>query len=449
MATAVVTGATGLTGGAIVKALLSDNQYSKIYTLSRSQPPTATHDKIQHAHIDLQSSADTMAKDLSSIEAASQHGIIVFFSAYLARDDEGEAAKVNGAMLQNFLDALSITGALKSVKRIVLTCGLKQYGVHLGQAKQPMHEEDAPLAPGGENKWPENFYYTQQEILRKNAKEGGYDWVVTLPQDVLGFAKGNFMNECTALGLYAAVGKLADPDSELPFPGSKASYMGFNCWTSAKLHAKFVLWAAKAPNAGNQIFNVVNGDTESWQNLWPRVCARFGCKVPKEMFPDGGKGKYLDFESVGPNELHDPPPVAVQATSEQPGVGFGMPELKKPSTLYQRIDTTKWAQNERVLKAWETLKDKYSLDQGAWDKATWGFLTFVFGREYDCVVSMSKARKMGWNGYEGMCAVLFDRKLLLTCASDTWSSFEEAFSDLEEAGILPPLSKLKGEASLA
>ena len=364
-----------------------------------------------------------MAKDLSHVD-----GSVIFFCAYLARDDEAEAAKVNGGMLQNFLDALHITGAIKSVKRIVLTCGLKQYGVHLGQAKQPMHETDTILE--GES-WPPNFYYAQQRVLAESAKAGGYTWTVTLPQDVLGFAKGNFMNECTALGLYCSVAKLAHPDSELPFPGSKANYLAFNCWTSANLHAKFCLWAAQAPNAANQIFNVTNGDTESWQNLWPRLAARFGCKVPKEMFAGGDRSKYLDFEPAGPTELHDPPPVAVQATSEQPGIGFGVPELKKPSTIYQQIDTSKWAKHPRVVKAWETLRDKYDLDQTGMEKATWSFLTFVLGRDYSCVVSMSKARKMGWNGYQ-----------------DTWDAFEEAFEKLEEAKILPPVSQLKKETPL-
>lgn len=121
---------TGITGSAIVRHLLKDSQYKQIYTLSRSQKGE-DDGKIKHAHIDLQSSAEDMAKDLSGVA-----GDVIFFCAYLARDAEDEAAKVNEAMLQSFIDALHITGALKQVKRIVLTCGLKQYGVHLGQVKQ-------------------------------------------------------------------------------------------------------------------------------------------------------------------------------------------------------------------------------------------------------------------------------------------------------------------------
>lgn len=419
MTTAIVTGATGITGQAVVNELIKSSQYKKIYTLSRSQPGQ-THEKVEHASLDLCGDANQMADSLKSVQGATQ----VFFCAYLANDDEGEAAKINSSMLQNFLDALHITGALKDIKRIILTCGLKQYGVHLGLPKQPMEETD-PIHQG--DNWPPNFYFSQQKVLIDNASKGQYKWTVTLPQDVLGYAKGNFMNECTALGLYCAVAKVAHPNSELPFPGSRINYLAFNCWTSANLHARFCLWAASAPNAENQIFNVTNGDTQSWQTLWPRIAMRFGCKIPQDQFHGGDRSTYRSFAAAGPRTLHDPPPIALQAES------MGLPDLANhPSTLYQQIDTAKWSQRPEILRAWKTLRDKYNLDQTAWDKATWGFLTFVLGREYSCVVSMSKARKMGWNGYE-----------------DTWDSFEEVFSKLEEEGILPAISQLKGEKSLA
>jgi hypothetical protein len=66
-------------------------------------------------------------------------------------------------MLSDFLCALEKTGAITDVKRIILVCGAKQYGVHLGMLKQPM-TEDAPWSTDS-NKWPPNFYYNQQFIL--------------------------------------------------------------------------------------------------------------------------------------------------------------------------------------------------------------------------------------------------------------------------------------------
>lgn len=79
-------------------------------------------------------------------------------------------------MLKNFLDALELTGTSKNLKRVILTPGTKQYGVHLGYPKQPMEESDPWI--DGEGR-PLNFYYNQQKILHAAAKKGNYEWVVT------------------------------------------------------------------------------------------------------------------------------------------------------------------------------------------------------------------------------------------------------------------------------
>lgn len=357
-----------------------------------------------------------MAKSLSGVAAD-----YVYFCAYLAKSDEDEAAKVNGALLDNFIKALEKTGATKHLKRFILTCGFKHYGVHLGVPKQPLLETD-PLLEGkiGGFKWPTNFYYTQQRILKDAAARGGWEWICTLPNDIIGYAKGNFMNEATALGLYATVSKTL-PGSQLTFPGNQANYFVYNNWTSSELHARFCLWAATAPGAGNNIFNVANGDTQSWQELWPRIAERFGCKVPEEMFSAATTEKYgaqstnIDLKTANPITVH----------AKKMGIAKDF-LVSAPPALRLPIDPAKWAQRDDIKEAWNKVKAQYKLDDDAWDKATWSFLTFVLGREWGCVGSMSKARKLGWTGYE-----------------DTWESFEQAFGMLERGGVLPSPEKLK------
>ncbi|KAJ5812216.1 NAD(P)-binding protein [Penicillium riverlandense] len=410
MPSAIVTGATGMTGSAIVHHLVKDSSYDKIYALSRRNPGYQ-HPKIQHVTLDLQGSAEDMAHHLRGVSAE-----YIYFCAYLARDDETELLRVNVALLHNFLQALAVAGADRRIKRFILTCGLKQYGVHLGQGKQPFLEDD-PLLPDGEgsDSWPPIFYYEQQRVLADAAVNSQWEWVVTLPEDVLGYARGNFMNEATSIGLYCAVSK-ALPGSELPFPGSKANYFTFNCWTSANLHAKFCLWAAQAPGAGNHIFNVINGDTESFQNLWPRLAARFGCTIPNPMFPSGGvpdtKG-FKDYES-STIRMQNRPPIKARASS----LGLTSdPLVDNSPTLFLQVDPEKWARRADVKAAWGRLRDKYHLDQEAWDKATWDFLVLTMGRDWSCVASMSKARKLGWTGY-----------------ADTWEELEDTFQKLEKEG---------------
>lgn len=403
-----------MTGSAIVHHLCKDPQYDKIYSLSRSNPGNA-NSKVQHATLDLQGSAEEMARDLKDVSAE-----YIYFCAYLAHEDPAELSRVNTLMLSNFLQALEITGAIKRLKRFILTCGFKHYGVHLGQCKQPMMEDDPTLEnDAGGTSWPPIFYYEQQRVLKDAANHGGWEWIVTLPEDVLGFARGNFMNEATALGLYCAVSK-ALPGSELPFPGCKANYFAFNCWTSANLHAKFCLWAAMAPKAGNNVFNVINGDTESFQNLWPRLAARFGCKIPHPMFPHGGlpdSQGFGNYESTTVR-MSNKHPLAAHASK------IGVTADDTP-TLFLQVDPEKWAKREDVNDAWNKLRDMYGLDQTAWDKATWDFLTFVLGRDWSCVGTMSKARRLGWTGY-----------------ADTWVELEETFKTLEREHVLPPVDRL-------
>lgn len=249
-----------------------------------------------------------MARSLSGVAAD-----YIYFCAYLAKPDEDEAARVNAALLGNFIKALKITGAIRQLKRFILTCGFKHYGVHLGLPKQPLLETD-PILEGsiGDMKWPPNFYYDQERILEDAASEsnGSWEWICTLPNDVIGYARGNFMNEATALGLYATASKVL-PGSQLIFPGNKTNYFVHNNWTSSEMHARFCLWAAKAPGAGNNIFNVINGDTMSFQELWPRLAERYGCSIPGDMFSPTTAEKYANETStIGLNNMH---PITVHA----------------------------------------------------------------------------------------------------------------------------------------
>jgi nucleoside-diphosphate-sugar epimerase len=402
MPRAIVVGATGILGREIVHELSKDHQqWPTIHALSRSKKEqfSAT---VQHNHIDLLSSADEMAKDLKDVT-----GNVVFFAGYMQKDTEQENWDVNGAMLDNFLKALVKTGAVKDLERIVLVTGGKQYGVHLGAPKNPMLETDPWLT---DSKWPPNFYYNQQNILHKFCKEYNKEWTVTYPNDVIGYAVGNYMNLSTSIALYALISKELDSKNEgLVFPGSSAFYTMFDCFTCSKLHAQFCVWAALEPRAANEAFNVENGDVESWQNLWPKVVCYFGAKVKPDQFKSSS-----DHSSK--TELAPQPPISALAST----IGLeGTPALEQNS-VEQHIDLTKWSERSDVKEAWLRVAKREALQQDAFEKATWDFLGFVLGRNYDLVFSMSKARKAGFTGYV-----------------DTWESLEGVFDKLKEEKIMP------------
>ncbi|KAK4096369.1 NAD(P)-binding domain protein [Parathielavia hyrcaniae] len=408
MSTAIVVGATGILGREIVKQLSqSPEKWKTIYALSRSQKDEYPS-QVVHKSIDLLSSADKMAKDLGGIDAE-----YIFFAAYLQKDTEQENWQVNGDMLQNILHALPHT----KTRRILLVTGCKQYGVHLGEPKNPMIETDAWLRS---DQFPPNFYYRQQDILKSfcyehnnnKSKSNKITWTVTYPNDVIGFATGNSMTLATALGLYAAVSKelsSKNDDDGLVFPGSATFYTGFDCFTSSKLHARFCEWAVSEPRAADQAFNVVDGDAQSWADMWPRLARRFGMRVKPDQFAGetGLEGK----TELGSSQ---PPPVSVVAEEA------GLVGRVRPSVLEQRVSLVKWSQKAEVKEAWERLAEREGLQRDVFGKATWAFLDFVLGRSYDLVVSMSKAREAGWTGYQ-----------------DTWKAFSDVFGELEAANVLP------------
>jgi nucleoside-diphosphate-sugar epimerase len=412
MATAIVTGATGILGREIVAELSkAPEKWKTIHALSRSKKEDFASNVV-HDHIDLSASADEMAQQLSHVS-----GEYVFFAAYLQKDTEQENWDVNGAMLSNFLQALTKNGTTKTLEKIVLITGAKQYGVHLGQAKNPMEESDPWLR---DSKWPPNFYYKQQDVLHEFCREHTHvDWVVTYPNDVIGFARGNFMNLALSIGLYAAVSAEmqrsgAEEADGLVFPGSESFYTKFDCFTSSQLQAQFCCWAALEPKASNEAFNVVNGDVESWQNLWPRVAARFGSKVKADQFVGASKvGKVT--------ELAEKPPLTELAAK----IGLEGTDAMEQSKIEARIDLSKWAEREDVKHAWDTLAKREGLVQEAFGQATWDFLNFTLGRSYDLVISMSKARRLGWTGYQ-----------------DTWSALDGVFEKLEQEKILPRAKKV-------
>lgn len=194
---------------------------------------------------------------------------------------------------------------------------------------------------------------------------------------------GNFMNLATSVGLYAAISK--ELHGNLVFPGSETFYTLFDSFTYSRLHASFNLWAALQPKYTNQAFNVVNGDSESWQNMWPKLARRFGCKIPEDQF----SGPTPDSSEM---KLAERPPIADLAPK------LGLVNHVGQGAVQQRIDLIQWSKKGEVKKAWEKLAQRDGLEKDSFEKATWGFLGFVLGRNYDVVISMSKARKFGWTG---------------------------------------------------
>ena len=135
----------------------------------------------------------------------------------------------------------------------------------------PLYEDDDPRPIGP------NFYFSQEDELRRRADAGGAEWTILRPDVVLGDASGNAMNIATVIGAYAALTR-AD-GAAFRFPGARQVYD--HClaqFTDAQALARASLWAATADTARGQAFNYVHAPFR-WRRVWEKVAAHFGLET--------------------------------------------------------------------------------------------------------------------------------------------------------------------------
>ncbi|MDP1720569.1 MAG: SDR family oxidoreductase [Candidatus Nanopelagicaceae bacterium] len=268
---ALVVGVTGIAGNNIAQELLKAG--FSVHGLTRKAGITIPG--VHHIYADV---LDPVSLQQAIADIDITH---LFFCTWSRQNTETENIKVNGAMLQNTLDAIK---SKKSMEHAVLITGLKHYlGPFESYAATPMEtpfKESQPRLPI------ENFYYTQEDILFKAAAEQGYSWSVHRPHTMIGWALGNAMNMGVTLAVYASICK--ETGKPFVFPGSKEQFNGVTDVTDARLLARHAVWSATAPAAENEAFNTVNGDVFRWRQLWKLIAEYFGLQdpgYPSEMMP--------------------------------------------------------------------------------------------------------------------------------------------------------------------
>src|SRR6056297_964881 len=248
----LVAGATGLVGKAVAEHLL-DTGEADVVAVSRRDPnlPGALH-----ISVDLTDPA-ACAEKLSGLDGITQ---IVFAALYEKPDliagwRDPEQMETNRAMLQNLLDALEPTSP--DLEHVSLLQGTKAYGVHVEPIRVPAKEH-----------WPrhnhENFYWLQEDLLRERQPLGrGWTFSIWRPQALFGNAFGSPMNILGALGVYAVLRR--ERGLPLTFPGGGELVTAA---TDTRLLAEAICWGGTAEAAGNETFNIINGDVLVWPHIF-------------------------------------------------------------------------------------------------------------------------------------------------------------------------------------
>lgn len=257
--TALVVGASGITGSAVVDQLSAEGW--QVLALARRSGPALPG--VRWIQADLRSAAD-----LNKV-LASEMPERVFFTAWSRQNSEELNIEVNGGMVRDLLAAL----VHAPVRHVALVTGLKHYlgpFEAYGQGTMP----DTPFSEDELRLDVANFYYAQEDELFAASARQGFTWSVHRSHTVIGHAVGNLMNMGLTLAAQAALCRhLGIP---FVFPGSATQWNGVTDMTDATILAEQMVWAATTAAGANEAFNVVNGDVFRWRAMWPKIAAYFG-----------------------------------------------------------------------------------------------------------------------------------------------------------------------------
>ena len=256
----LVAGVHGVSGRAAATAW-ANTPGTKVYGLSRRNADLP--EGVEGITVDLLDREDVERK-LGGLDGVTH----LVFAAYIERESASDRSRVNVAILKNLVE--EVEAASPALSHVTFYQGGKAYGSDLGPFKTPAREDDPRLMPP-------NFYYDQEDFLRRRQVGKSWHWTALRPEAIIGYATGNPMNLGVAIAVYATISReLGIP---LRFPGSPEAYRALFQVSSADLLAASTVWAGVTPAAQDEIFNITNGDQFRWQYMWPRIARMFEMEI--------------------------------------------------------------------------------------------------------------------------------------------------------------------------
>lgn len=261
--TVLIAGASGVVGAACVDRFLDDGW--NVIAVSRRQPEIFSDKPFRHLPLDLQDEAATRAgvQDLSEVTH------VVYTAVFekpglIAGWTEQDQMDTNLAMLRNLIEPLT---EVANLQHVTLLQGTKAYGIHLHPMRTPARER----FPRDDHA---NFYWLQEDYIKDKSATADFQFTIMRPQLIVGPNTGVVMNLPPVIGAYAAICK--EEGRPFGFPGG-VPYV----WEAVdtRLVANAIRWAAEAPAAHGQHFNLTNGEVFEWRDLWPAMAETLGVEV--------------------------------------------------------------------------------------------------------------------------------------------------------------------------
>jgi nucleoside-diphosphate-sugar epimerase len=263
----VIAGASGLVGSAAIARFAATGW--KVIGLSR-RAPAKIIPEVDYRCVDLldpEGSRDAL-RDLGQVTHLVYAAVNETPGDLIASWTDPTHAERNGRMLGNLLDAL-LPAALH-LQHVALVHGTKAYATHLADRPVVPMRESLPRPAH------DDFYFRQEDMLWSRRKGSNWNWTVFRAPMIAGGGYGSNLNALLAIGVFASLLKVQQ--LALPFPGS-GDHLGVMEMLDVELLARAIEWAADSPSAADQIFNIANGDTYVWPDLWPVIAGEIGIPV--------------------------------------------------------------------------------------------------------------------------------------------------------------------------
>jgi len=262
--TILIAGASGVIGAAAVEHFATLPDW-RVIGVSRRRPDVAADLAYEHLALDL-NDAEACAAAAGSFAGVTH----VVYAALFEKPGlvpgwyEQDQMQTNLAMMRNLMEP--VRSAAKGLTHVSVLQGTKAYGAHVHRIAVPARE-NAPRDPH------DNFYWLQEDYIRAAQAGSAWDFTIWRPQVVFGGATGVAMNLIPVLGAYASICR----ELGLPFacPGEPGNIIEA---VDADLIAQALAWAAEAPGARGETFNITNGDVMVWDNVWPAIAAAVGLR---------------------------------------------------------------------------------------------------------------------------------------------------------------------------
>ncbi|CZT18332.1 uncharacterized protein RCC_04176 [Ramularia collo-cygni] len=287
---ALVIGASGLIGWAVVEQLLQHPAFGHVTALVNR--PLSIQDSFWPSHatgyptLSLVSGVNLLCSDaefLSLLQEKVTNGDTishVFYFAFKEDPNDETEARLNVSMMRRVVRGVnSISSKLQA---FVYPGGTRGYGIYLpgGIFSAPLSEEMADNLPESYKKTVAYPYY--RALLTEESQNSSWTWCELCPDAIIGFTpNGSGFSLAGHWAVYLYAYKLVYGEgANVPFPGVAAGYDSLYTETSAKTLAKVAIFASLHPeDFRERIFNVAdNAQPGSMRERWPQIASWFGLK---------------------------------------------------------------------------------------------------------------------------------------------------------------------------